>query len=141
MFLGSFLLVSQVYNTRSYSINKKKCNDLQNTKAILLVVHVCQTTTSSQNTSRNAIWSPSPQFLTIQLITRLLFFLCTKTHLLSYLLKFKSKRTGNRRRITHVKKRGPIRDAMSRRSLLSSLGTSLTYSNNIFVPGPCRKWR
>jgi len=48
------------------------------------------------------------------------------------------KLTGNRRRITQVKKRGPIRDAMSRRRLVSGLGISLTYSNNILVPGPCR---
>lgn len=49
-----------------------------------------------------------------------------------------NKLTGSRRRITHVKNNGPIRDAMSIRSLVSCLGISLTNSNNIFVPGPCK---
>lgn len=52
----------------------------------------CKTATSCQNTSRNAIWSPNPQFLTIQLITHLLFFLCVQK-LNSYLVYKNSLKT------------------------------------------------
>lgn len=49
--------------------------------------------------------------------------------------------TGNRRRTTQVKKSGPNRDAISELLLVEFLGTSLTNSNSIFVPGPFRNFK
>ena len=43
--------------------------------------------------------------------------------------------------MTHVKKSGPIREAMSKLSLVSGLGISLTYSKSIFVSEPFRNSR
>lgn len=43
--------------------------------------------------------------------------------------------------MTHVKKSGPIREAMSKLNLVSGLGISLTYSKSIFVSEPFRNSR